>query len=112
MKQHVDRRADVRRTLTTVLIIRMAVVTVQRVTQQTAVDIVRMTVAQERVPAALGTLVAQVLTILTLATVPMLLVTAPELTAQLVAARHRAEVSTIRLTVTPSQDAHGRQLSP
>ena len=90
----------------------MAVVTVQRVTQQTAVDIVRMIAARERVPAVRGTSVAQVLTILTLATVPMLLATALEFTAQPVADRHRAEESTIRLTVTLNPDAHGRPQSP
>lgn len=82
-----------------------------RVTQQTAAAIVRMIAAQVRVLVGLGTLVAQVLTILIPALAPMQPETAQEPTAQRVLAQRLAVELTTKPTVTMNQDAHGKPQS-
>jgi hypothetical protein len=110
-KRLVDLRQDVRRTLTTVLTTQMAAEMVQRVTQLTAVVFVAMIAVPVLVLADRGLLVAQVLTIRIVVKERMLPETVPEYTAQPVAARHRAGVSTILLTATMSLAATGQQPS-
>jgi hypothetical protein len=85
---------------------------VQRVTQLTAVVFVPMIAVAVLVLADRGLLVVQVPTIRIVATEPMLPETVPESMAQHVAVRHRAEVLTTRLTVTPNLGATGQRPSP
>ena len=101
-------QAGVRRALIIALTILTAAVTVQLVTQQTAAAIVLTIAVRERVPAVRGLLVVQVPTIPILAMEVFIQVTVPECMAQLVAVRHRAEVSTIRQIATMSLGATGR----
>lgn len=101
-------QAVVRRILIIALTILTAAVTAQRVTQLTAVPIVLTIATLVLVLAARGTQAVPVATIRIAATEVSLRVTALEFMAQPVAAQHRAEVSTIRPTVTMSRGATGR----
>jgi hypothetical protein len=111
MKRLADLRLAVHRTLTTALTTQTAAEMVQRATQLTAAVIVVTIAGQERVQAAHGLLVALALMILIVVLERMPLETVLEFTAQLVAARHPAEVSTILPTATMSLGATGRQPS-
>jgi ABC-type transport system involved in cytochrome bd biosynthesis fused ATPase/permease subunit len=84
----------------TALTTQTAVVTVLLVMLPTAEPIVATIAEQALVQAALGTLVALALTILTVVKARMLQETVQERMAQRAAERHRAEVLTTRQTAT------------
>ena len=111
MKRLADLRPVVLRTLTIAPTTRTVAGMARRVTQLTAVVFVAMIAVRVLVPADHGLLVAQVATIPIVVRDPTSQGIVQACTAQLVAARHRAGVSTILPTATMSLAATGQQQS-